>query len=86
LKPISLLLEKAGLITEKVIYDAHEFSFWASEQYQNNSSLHNDPESHLVKKRFSDEQMEKWCYRIGELNKKGESDNIAIYLKKKSAN
>lgn len=81
-KSISLLLEKAGFITEKLFYDAHEFSFWGSEQYKNNISLQNDPESYLVKKTFSDEQMATWRNRIGELNKKGESDNLAIYLKK----
>ena len=81
-KSISLLLEKAGFVTEKVIYDAHEFSFWGSEQYKNNISLHNNAESYLVKKTFSDEQMAEWRTRIEELNKRGESDNLAIYLKK----
>ena len=81
-KSISLLLEKAGFVIEKLRYDAHEFSLWASEQYKNNISLHNDPESHLARKRFSDEQMAKWRARIEELNKRGESDNLAIYLKK----
>ncbi len=79
---ISLLLEKAGFVTEKLIYDAHEFSFWGSEQYKKNISLHNDPESYLVKKIFSNEQMATWRTRIGELNKRNESDNLAIYLKK----
>jgi hypothetical protein len=81
-KSICLLLEKAGFVTEKVLYDAHEFSFWGSEQYKNGISLHNDPESYLVKKIFSDEQMEKWRIRIRELNQRGESDNLAMYLKK----
>jgi 2-polyprenyl-3-methyl-5-hydroxy-6-metoxy-1,4-benzoquinol methylase len=81
-KSISLLLKKAGFITEKVMYDAHEFSFWASEQYKNNISLHNNPESSLVKKTFSDEQMANWRSRIEDLNKRRESDNLAIYLKK----
>jgi SAM-dependent methyltransferase len=81
-KSISLLLENAGFITEKVTYDAHEFSFWGSEQYKNNISLQNDPESYLVKKTFSDEQMASWRTRIRELNKRGESDNVAIYVKK----
>ena len=81
-KSISLLLEKAGFITETVIYDAHEFSFWGSEQYKNGISLQNDPESYLVKKTFSDVQMANWRTRIEELNKRKESDNLAIYLKK----
>ncbi len=81
-KSISLLLEKAGFITENVLYDAHEFSFWASEQYKNGISLHNNPESYLVKKTFSDEQMTKWKSRIEELNSSGQSDNVAIYLKR----
>ena len=79
---ISLLLEKAGFITEKVIYDAHEFSFWGSEQYKNGISLQNDPESYLVKKTFPDQQMADWRSRIEELNKRKESDNLAIYLRK----
>ncbi|HMK25013.1 MAG TPA: class I SAM-dependent methyltransferase [Chitinophagaceae bacterium] len=81
-KSISLLAEKAGFITEKVIYDAHEFSFWGSELYKNGISLQNDPESYLVKKTFSDAQMADWRTRIEELNKRKESDNLAIYLKK----
>ena len=81
-KSISLLLEKGGFVTEKVIYDAHEFSFWGSEQYKKNISLHNDPESYLVKKTFPDVQMAEWRNRIEELNKRNESDNLAIYLKK----
>jgi 2-polyprenyl-3-methyl-5-hydroxy-6-metoxy-1,4-benzoquinol methylase len=83
LKSISQLLKKTGFVMENVMYDAHEFSFWGSEQYKNNISLHNNPESYLVKKTFSDEQIANWRIRIEELNKKGESDNLAIYLKKK---
>ena len=82
LKSISQLLKKTGFVTENVIYDAHEFSFWGSEQYKNNISLHNNAESYLVKKTFSDEQMAIWRTRIEELNKRGESDSLAIYLKK----
>lgn len=82
-KSISLLLERTGFIIEKIIYDAHEFSCWASEQYQKNISLHNDPESFLSKKTFSDEQMTSWRNLIIDLNNKGQSDNIALYLKKK---
>ena len=81
-KSISLVLEKAGFVTENVLYDAHEFSFWGSEQYKNDISLHNDPESYLVKKTFTDAQMANWRTRIEELNKRKESDNLAIYLKK----
>ena len=79
---ISLLVKNAGFVIENFFYDSHEFSFWGSEQYKNNISLHNNPESYLYKKTFSDEQMEKWRTRIAAMNKKGESDNIAIYLKK----
>jgi len=82
IKSISLLLKKAGFVTEKVIYDAHEFSFWGSEQYKNNISLHNNPESYLIKKTFPDEKMAVWRTRIEELNNRNESDNLAIYLKK----
>lgn len=81
-KSISLLLNRAGFVMEKVKYDAHEFSIWGSEQYKNNISLHNDPESYLVRKTFSDEQMADWRLRIKELNEKGESDHLAIYLRK----
>ena len=57
-KSISRLLKEAGFVTEKLIYDAHEFSCWGSEQYKNNISLHNDPESYLVKKNIL--PMNKW--------------------------
>ncbi len=83
-KSIGLLLEKAGFVADNVLYDAHEFSFWGSEQYKNGISLHNDPESYLVKKTFTDAQMANWRTRIKELNKNKESDNLAIYLKKRS--
>ena len=81
-KSISLVVEKAVFVLENLIYDAHEFSFWGSEQYKNNISLHNDPESYLVKKTFTDEQMATWRTRIMDLNDRSESDNVAIYLKK----
>lgn len=81
-KSISLLLEKTGFITENVLYDAHEFSIWGSEQYKNNISLHNNPNSYLVKKTFSEKQMAAWRTRIKDLNKRSESDHLAIYLKK----
>ncbi len=83
-KSISFLLEQAGFLIEQTFYDAHEFSFWGSEQYQKNISLHNNPESYLVKKTFSEEQMAKWKNQIEELNSKGQSDNLAVYLKRKA--
>lgn len=82
-KSISLLLERTGFMIEKIIYDAHEFSCWASEQYQKNINLHNDPESYLSKNTFSNEQMPTWRNQIDELNNRGQSDNLALYLKKK---
>jgi 2-polyprenyl-3-methyl-5-hydroxy-6-metoxy-1,4-benzoquinol methylase len=82
IKSFSYLIKKTGFITENIIYDAHEFSFWASEQYKNGISLHNHSESYLVKKTFSDEQMLQWKKEIQELNERSESDNVAIYLKK----
>ena len=82
-KSFSYLAEKTGFITESIFYDAHEFSFWASEQYKNGISLHNNTESYFVKKTFSDEQMFQWKKEVQELNERGESDNVAIYLKKR---
>lgn len=83
MKSFTMVAEKAGFAIEKRIYDAHEFSFWASEQYQRGISLHNNPESYLVKKTFTDEQMQHWKRQIEGLNEKGESDTATIYLKKK---
>lgn len=78
-KSINLILKEAGFITENVIYDAHEFSFWASEQYKRGISLHNHPGSHLA---FTDEEMGEYKRRINELNILGQSDNVALYCKK----
>lgn len=83
MKSISLLLDQNGFKIDKVIFDAHEFSFWASEQYQKNSSLHNDPESFLVKKVFFDNEIEIFKREIKKLNDAGESDNVALYISKK---
>lgn len=82
-KSIRLIVEQAGFKIDKEIYDAHEFSFWASEQYKKGINLHNHPESYLVKKTFSDEQMAEWQKSIQKLNQSGQSDYIALYLKKK---
>lgn len=83
IQSISQLLEKTNFTISKIIYDAHEFSFWASEQYKRGISLHNNPESYLVKKTFPDEQIEQWKKEIKELNEKAESDTVAIYLQKR---
>lgn len=80
---ISLLLGKNGFKIDKVVFDAHEFSFWASEQYQKNISLHNDPESFLVKKVFSESEIDHFKKEIKKLNDAGESDNVALYISKK---
>lgn len=82
LKSFSYLTGKTGFITENIVYDAHEFSFWASDQYKKGVSLHNHPDSYLVKKSYSDEQMLEWKREIRELNERGESDSVAIYLKR----
>lgn len=83
-KSISLLLNQNGFKIDKIVFDAHEFSFWASEQYKKNVSLHNNPESFLVKKRFSDNEIEKFKNEIKKLNDAGESDNVALYVSKQS--
>jgi hypothetical protein len=83
LKSFSFLSEKTEFITDAIIYDAHEFSFWASEQYKRGISLHNHPDSYLMKKTFSDKQIQIWKKEVQELNERGESDNVAIYLRKK---
>ncbi len=76
------LAVQAGFRIVKTVYDAHEFSFWGSEQYSRGISLHNHPESFLVKKIFSDEQLNAWKREIRQLNEAGQSDNVAIYLRK----
>ena len=83
IKSISLLLNQNGFRIDKVDFDAHEFSFWASEQYQKNGSLHNNSESFLVKKIFSDYEIEEFKKQIKHLNDAGESDNVALYVSKR---
>ncbi len=82
-KSIEMLAKKAGFTIVKKVYDANEFSFWASEQYKMGISLNNNPESHLVKKLFSDAQLAQWRSQISKLNSQEQSDNLAIYLTKK---
>jgi SAM-dependent methyltransferase len=48
IKSITHLARHHGFEIYDTVYDATEFSFWASEQYKLNIPLNNHPESHLV--------------------------------------
>jgi 2-polyprenyl-3-methyl-5-hydroxy-6-metoxy-1,4-benzoquinol methylase len=78
-----MLAEDAGLAIASVIHDSFGFQFWGSEQYRRDVAL-SDPRSHWGDSGgdlFTTEQMQEWEAQSVELNRRGEGDQAAFYLR-----
>ncbi|WP_346236495.1 class I SAM-dependent methyltransferase [Niabella insulamsoli] len=85
LTSILKLLEDNALTVYKTIYDAELFSILGSEQYAMGISNVNDDRSYIQNpagSSFTQEDLNRFELQINALNKKGESDSIALYIKK----
>ncbi|MBS4063408.1 MAG: class I SAM-dependent methyltransferase [Chitinophagaceae bacterium] len=83
-KSFKMLAEQHGFEIYETVFDATEFSYWASEQYKNDIYLNGHPQSYLTNKNaFSEEQINVFRAKIQDLNERSESDNVCYYLRKK---
>jgi hypothetical protein len=78
------LAEQHGFEIYKTVFDATEFSYWASEQYKNDIYLKGHPQTYLTNTTvFTEEHMNAFREKIRQLNERGESDNVCYYLRKR---
>ncbi len=85
LKSITGLIEKNQLTLYNMVFDAEAFSIMGSEQYSRGISNVNDERSHFQNPAgsiFKPSDIERFEYEIKALNQKGESDNVALYIRK----
>jgi len=78
-KSMSILAEKAGFETERVVFDSTAFQYWGSELYKAGISLQDGKDL----KKFSPEQIEVWEKRAQLLNEQQKGDQACFYLRKK---
>lgn len=78
------LAEEAGFAVDDIVYDSTAFQFWGSEQYARDIPL-TDERSLLVNPGnsiFTAEELASFDARAAELNRTGEGDQAAFYLRK----
>lgn len=84
IESIETMAHKAGLVSEKTIYDSNEFQFWGSEQYKENIPL-NDVRSYKVNPAnsiFSRKDIAEFKLKAKELNLKKQGDSASFFLRK----
>ncbi len=85
LKSITGIIEKNSLSIYKTVFDAEAFSIMGSEQYSRGISNVNDERSYFQNPAgsiFKPSDIERFENEIKVLNQKGESDSVALYIKK----
>ena len=85
LESITRILEKQGFDVIESYYDANVFDIIASEQYQRDIELFDKEKSHIVNPKtsiFSSKQIKTFKQQIKELNANGESDTMALVIKR----
>lgn len=78
------IAEEAGLQVIKTVYDSEAFQFFGSEQYLLDIPV-NDPRSFRGVDEtsiFSQQQIDEWERKAGELNKEGRGDQACFYLRR----
>ena len=86
LESITSILEKQGFDVIESYYDANVFDIIASEQYQRDIELFDKEKSHIVNPKtsvFSSKQLKTFKKQIAQFNADGESDTMALVIKKK---
>lgn len=85
LKSITRIIEKSNLTIYQTVFDAEAFSIMGSEQYSRGISNVNDERSYFQNPAgsiFKPSDIEGFENEIKALNQKGESDSVALYIKK----
>jgi 2-polyprenyl-3-methyl-5-hydroxy-6-metoxy-1,4-benzoquinol methylase len=83
LKSFAMLVEKAGLIIEKIDYDSTDFQFWGSEQYKKDIPL-TDKKSYYINPSesvFTRKDIISFCSRAVDLNLQGTGDQAIFFMK-----
>ncbi len=83
-KGISILAESCGFELMSIKDEGTAFQFIGSEQYKKGIPMYGDQRSYFEGNGnlFSSEQIANWNEQATDLNKKGDSDSIAVVLKK----
>ena len=87
LRSMNLLVNKAGLCIDEVVFDSDAFSLWGSEQYEAGISLI-DAKSYWINPSasiFKATDIERFAIQAAELNANGRGDNAAFYLRRKAS-
>ena len=81
-KSMDLLCRETGLKIEKVVYDADESSYWASEQYSQDICLFDECSYGRSRERsiFSKKDIKAFRKHIASLNRQRASDTAAFYI------
>ena len=85
-KSIATLLKNQGFEVLESYYDANVFDIIASEQYQRNISLFDKDKSHIINPKtsiFSSKEIKTFKKQMAKLNADGESDTMALVIRKK---
>lgn len=83
-RSMQILASRTGLELTNVVYDSNAFQFWGSEQYRRDIPLM-APDSYAVapeRSIFSPAEIEQFERRAAELNRSGEADSAAFYLRR----
>ena len=73
---------KAALVVDEVVYDSTSFQFWGSELYKRDMPLVGESPISSPVVLFPKVEIGQFARRARRLNKRGEGDQAAFYLKK----
>lgn len=78
------LAEQVGFTVVKVTFDSNEMQFWGSEQYKNDVPLASESSflNGIEKSMFKREDIERYSKLADELNRSGQGDQAAFFLKR----
>jgi SAM-dependent methyltransferase len=80
-KAMEIVAEAAGLRVKMVEYDSTEFQFWGSELYARNVARSEASEP-SVRSIFRGNELRRWQDKARRLNRDGDGDQAAFYLKR----
>lgn len=85
IESMNIMVEKAGLVVDKVIYDSNALQFWGSEQYVKDIPLKDEKSygTNPSESMFTSVQIEDFNKRSLELNEQNQGDACGFILRKK---
>ncbi len=82
IESMRFLAMKAALVVDEVVYDSTSFQFWGSELYKRDMPLVGESPISSPVVLFPKVEIGQFARRARRLNKRGEGDQAAFYLKK----